>query len=570
MVYRKWLVAVLTVFVVLLMVIPVAQAQTTIRIAMGAEPRNLLPNNTSGTWESAIGGQLFDGMVQGDNQMYPIPGVAERWEYDEETYTWTFYLRSGVKFHDGVELTADDVVFSFKVICHPDYPGVRFGNFKNIVGAQAYHDGEIDDFGEVAVKALDRYTVQIQLDSIQATFLAYTAGSGILPKHIYEPYFEENGYEKQEGATLDLRYLVGSGPYKFVEWVADQYVKLEKYEDYWNSRENPIATEGQVTAAGIDEVYFVMIPDPDAQFLALQAGNIDAMGATVDQYFEAEANPDLEAIRYPYLVYDYLHFNLDEEKTPLFQDVRVRQAIGYAIDRDTMIDQVLRGLGTVCNGPSHPLRWDWDDAIAAAHPNFDVEQTIALMEDAGWAIEKKEDGTITRGAFWTKGDTTMEFEIATNYPNPRRADICQILQQQLFDAGFQTTIRILDTNAFYYDYLMGSFKFQTGVAGWRMGSDPDATSLWHSSSYPDSFNWLKYINPELDILIEEGLQYVDYAERKPIYTEIALQLVRDMPYVWLCYQDGTFAARKAVGLTGFFPCHPQGWWINLWQWEIET
>lgn len=164
----------------------------------------------------------------------------------------------------------------------------------------------------------------------------------------------------------------------------------------------------------------------------------------------------------------------------------------------------------------------------------------------------------------------MEFEIATNYPNPRRADICQILQQQLFDAGFQTTIRILDTNAFYYDYLMGSFKFQTGVAGWRMGSDPDATSLWHSSSYPDSFNWLKYINPELDILIEEGLQYVDYAKRKPIYTEIALQLVRDMPYVWLCYQDGTFAARKAIGLTGFFPCHPQGWWINLWQWEIEA
>ena len=567
--HRKWLFILVGLLVGLLLIVPLAQAQSTIRIAMGAEPRNLLPNNTSGTWESAIAGHLFDGMVGGDNQMYPIPGVAETWEYDDATYTWTFHLRPGVKFHDGVEMTADDVVFSFKVVCHPDYPGVRFGNFKHIVGAQAYHDAEIVDFGEVAVKALDRYTVQIQLDSIQATFLTYTAGSGILPKHIYEPYFEENGYDKQQGATLDLGYLVGSGPYKFVEWVADQYVKLEKYDEYWNPRENPIATEGQSTSAGIDEVYFVMIPDTDAQFLALQAGNIDCMGTTVDQYFEADANPDLEAIRYPYLVYDYFHFNLDEEKIPLFQDVRVRRAIGYAIDRDTMIDQVLRGLGTVCNGPSHPLRWDWDNSIAAAHPNFDIEQTIALMEDAGWTIEKKEDGTIKRGAVWTKGDVTMEFEIATNYPNPRRADICQILQQQFFDAGFHTTIRILDTNAFYYDYLMGSFKFQTGVAGWRMGSDPDATSLWHSSSYPDAFNWLKYINPDLDVLIEEGLQHVDYAERKPIYTEIAIRLVNDMPYVWLCYQDGTFAAREAIGLKSFFPCHPQGWWINLWQWELE-
>jgi len=566
---RKWLFISVAVLIGLLMVVPLAQAESSIRIVMGAEPRNLLPNNTSGTWESAIGGQLFDSMVQGDNQMYPIPGVAESWEYDEDTYTWTFHLRKGVAFHDGVELTADDVVFSFKVVCHPDYPGVRFGNFKSIVNAQAYHDGEIEDFSQVGVHALDRYTVEVHLTKVQATFLAYTAGSGILPKHVYEPYFEENGYDKQQGATLDLGYLIGSGPFKFVEWVADQYVRIEKYEDYWNPREDPIATAGQMTSAGIDDVYFVMIPDTDAQFAALRAGDIDCMAVTVDQYFEAEDDPNLEAMRYPYLVYDYFHFNLDPEKTPLFQDVLVRRAIGYAIDRETMIDQVLRGLGTVCNGPSSPLRWDWDDSIAEAHPNYDVEKTIQLMEEADWTIEKNEDGTIKRGGVWKKDDLEMEFEISTNHPNPRRADICQILQQQLFDAGFHTTIRILDTNAFYYDYLMGGFKFQTAVAGWRMGSDPDATSLWHSSSYPDAFNWLKYSNPEVDALIEEGLQHVDYAERKPIYTELAIKLVQDMPYVWLCYQDGTFAARKAIGLKGFFPCHPQGWYINLWQWEVE-
>jgi peptide/nickel transport system substrate-binding protein len=541
---------------------------STIRIAMGEEPRSVMPNNTSGTWESAIGGQLFDAMVAGDNQMYPIPGIAESWDYEDETYTWTFHLRKGVKFHDLTEVTADDVVFSFKCWIHPDYPGVRFGNFKYIVNAQAYHDGEIDDFSQVAVKALDPYTVEIQLTQIQATFLTYAAGSGILPKHIYEPYFEENGYDKQKGATLDLGYLIGAGPFKFAEWVTGQYVKVEKFDDYWNPRENPIATEGQAVTPGIDEVFYVQIPDADAMFQALKAGQIDAMGLTEDQYWEADADPALESMLYPFLVYDYLSFQLDPEKTDLFQDVRVRRAIAYATDRDALIDQVLRGLGSKCNGPSHPLRWDWDDAIGEAHPDYDIEKCVELMEAAGWTIEKNDDGTIPRGAFWMKDGKKFEFEISTNYPNPRRGDIIQILQQQYYDAGFSVTLRILDTNAFYYDYLMGGFKFQAAVGGWRMGSDPDATSVFHSSSYPDSYNWMPYIDAEADALIEEGLQHVLFEERKPIYTELALKLVEDMPYIWLCYQDGKFGTRKDIGLTGFFPCHPQGWWINLWQWEI--
>lgn len=567
----RWVLGSIGVVVSVLLIVSFAFGQSTIRIRMGAEPRYLLPNIATGTWESAIGALLFEGIVQGDNQMYPIPGVAKSWEYDEDTYTWTFHLREGTTFHDGEELTAEDVVFSFKCWIHPDYPGVRFGNYKTIVGAQAYHDGETDDFADVAVKALDPYTVQIQLDSVQATFLTYSCGSsGVLPQHVYEPYFEENGYAKQEGVTLDLGLLVGSGPYKFAEWVADQYVLIEKFENYWNPRENPVATDGQSTSAGIDKVYFVMIPDADAAFLAFQAGNIDAMELTEDQYFDADADPELEALLFPYLVYDYLHFNLDPEKTPLFQDVRVRRAIGYAIDRDEMIDQVLRGLGSICNGPSHPLRWDWDDAIAESHPNYDLEKTVELMEAAGWTIDKEEDGTISGGGVWTKDGEMFDFEISTNHPNPRRADICQILQQQLYDAGFRTTIRILDTNAFYYDYLMEGFKFQAAVAGWRMGSDPDATSLFHSTSYPDAFNWLKYSDPEVDALIEEGLLHVDFAERKPIYTEIALKLVEDMPYVWLCYQDGKFGSRKDIGLKNFFPCHPQGWYQNLWQWELEA
>jgi peptide/nickel transport system substrate-binding protein len=354
-----------------------------------------------------------------------------------------------------------------------------------------------------------------------------------------------------------------------VEWVADQYVKLEKFGDYWNPRENPVATEGQSTVPGIDEVYFVIIPDNDAQFLALQAGNIDAMATTVDQYFQAADDPTLDTWVYDTIVYDYLCFNLDPEKTPLFQDVRVRKAIAYAINRDVLIDQVLRGLGSVCNADSHPLRWDWDDVYNDLHPDYDVEKTIELMEEAGWTIEKDDDGSIPRGAMWTKDGEIFEFEIATNHPNQRRQDIIQVLQQQLFDAGFSVVLRILDTNAFYYDYLMGSYKFETAVAGWKIGSDPDGTSVWTCDAYPDAFNWLYYCNPEVDRLMEAALQLVEPAKRKPLYVEANKFLIADQPYVWLNFQQTTFAAREQFGLKGFLPVNPNGWYVNLWQWEVE-
>jgi peptide/nickel transport system substrate-binding protein len=551
------------------LVVAVAQASN-IHIGVGAEPRTIMPAVNTGTWESAINGLVFDAIVQGNNQMFPIPGIAESWDYDEDTYTWTFHLRKGVKFHDGTEVTAEDVEFSWRTIIEPAYPGVRFGTFQDVVNAQAYHDGEITDWSQVGVKALDRYTFQVQLTGINAVFLVYTCGYGVMPKHIYGPYLEENGYEKLRGATLDLGYVVGSGPYQLTEWVPDQYIKLEKFPDYWNPRENPIATDGQATVAGIDEVYWYFIPDDDSRFLALKSGQIDCLAPNQDQYWEADADPEIEAMTYPSLVYDYLCFQLDPERLDLFTDVRVRQAIAYATDRDALIDQVLRGLGTKCSGPTHPLRWDFDESIFDEHPDYDIEKTIELMEAAGWTIEKNDDGTIPRGSFWTKDGEVFEFELSTNYPNQRRADICQILQQQYYDAGFRTTIRILDTNAFYYDYLMGGFKYQTAVGGWKVGTDPDATSLWHSSSYPDSFNWLPYFNPELDALIEEGLKHVNYDVRKPIYTEIAKILVQDQPYIWLCYTDGLFAAREDVGLTGFFPSNPNGWYVNIWQWEVGS
>ncbi len=551
---------------------------TTVRIPAGSEPRYLLPNATEGTWESQISGLIFDTLVETNDNMENIPAMAEGWEWNEQELSYTFHIREDIKWHDheasGETVDCADVLFSFKAWTHPNYPGVRFSNFENVVGAQAFRAGESDEWPIPGVKCLDDHTFWVQLTQIQRTFLPYAiASSAIMPQHVYEPYLEENGYEMLQGADTDLGKTVGSGPYQLGEWEAAQYVKLERFNDYWRGRwGRQVEVEDQVAFPGIDQIYWVIMPDTDAQYAALLSGEVDVLDtrSQVDQYFQLENNPEFATYEYPQLVYDYWHWNLREEK---FQDVQVRKAMCSAINRQQMVDQVLRGLGELTNGPSHPLRWDWDPALEEIHPHYDPERVVELMEEAGWTIEKDADGSIRQGAVWTKttedGETmTMTFEIAHNTPNPRRQDFAIIMQQQLSELGFKASVRPMETNAFYNDYLEGSHDFETAIAGWRMGTDPDGTSIWHSDSLsPNGFNWHAYSNPEVDRLLEEGLQYAQIEKAKPVYQELNRLLVDTMGYCWLAFPSATFASKPGLeGMEQWSPLSPYSH-LTEWYWD---
>ncbi len=551
---------------------------TTIRIAAGSEPRYLTPNGTEGTWESQISGLIFDGLVEPTDRFETIPAMAHSWEWDPENLTYTLHLREGIKFHDfaeaGETLDCGDVMFSFKAWIHPDYPGVRFSNYENIVGAQAYREGTSTEWPIPGLTCVDDLTFKVQLDSVQRTFLPYAVSAvGIMPQHVYEPYFEEHGYDQLKGVDTGLGKTIGSGPYQLAEWSASQFVKLERFDDYWRGAwGRGIEVEDQVAFPGIDEVYWVVMPDTDQQYAALLAGEIDVLDtrSNVDQYFQLKDNPNFATFVYSQLTYDYWHWNLRNE---LFQDVNVRKAMCSALDRQQMVDNVLRGLGELTNGPSHPLRWDWDDSLNEIHPGYDPEEAVRLMEEAGWTIEKNDDGSIKKDAVWTKTkeDGTvlrMEFEIAHNTPNQRRQDFAVIMQQQLSKAGFRGTVKGMETNAFYNDYLQGSNAFQTAIAGWRMGTDPDGTSLWHTDSLdPNGFNWHAYSNPEVDRLLEEGLQLAEIDEARPLYQQINRMLVETMGYCWLAFPSATFAAKPGLMGTGqWSPLSPYSH-LTEWYWE---
>lgn len=624
---------------------------TSIRIPMTEEPRSLMPNTTSGTWESAVAGLLFDGLVTTGPDLRPIPSLAQDWAWDEEEMTYTFHLREGVQFHDGHELTCEDVMFSFKTVMHPQYPGVRFPNYQNVIGAYEYRnrvlfsadmdatntleagnvpesfreqfeqhgrslssdvsvsydegdeiwtindagnevsysvsqrsgvnqldvqlpEGQTIDWPIPGLECQDDYTFTVELDTVQRTFLPYAAGSGIMPKHVYEPELEERGYDSLQGLTRNIDQLVGTGPYQFSNWETGQSIELSRNEGYWQGR--TVNRQGQAPMGGIETLYWVVRQDPDARFSSFRAGEIDVTPTTVDQHFqlEDEGNADEATYTYPELSYEYYHWNLRMAK---FQDEQVRRAMCYAIDRQLLVEQVLRGLGQLANGPTHPIAWDYDPELEEIHPGFDRERTVELMEQAGWTIERTDGGEIADDAVWSRttadGESMeMSIEIAVNQGAQERQRFAVLMQRQLGEVGFDVEVRTLDTNAFYNDYLMGSNDFETAIGGWRLGTDPDLTSIFHSDSVGSSFNWMAYTegnvdkNPDVDALIDEGLNYVSIDEAQPVYQELNRKVVEDMPYCWLVHEEGTFAAYSDV--RGLEPFHPQGWWINMPNWYV--
>src|SRR5690606_9681561 len=199
-------------------------------IATPAEPKSVLPTLTDSVWESFFTSQLFVALTEVDYNYNVIPGVAHSWEWDEDSLTYTFYLRDDVYFHDGRQLTAEDVIWTFKYAMHPDYEGTFFQYLQSIRGAADYREGRADDVE--GLSAPDPFTVQVTLAEKDASFLLYGGSSvNIMPKHYYEPFVEENGVKALRGSERTLP-PVAAGPFRGKERRPGQWSRLTKAEDF--------------------------------------------------------------------------------------------------------------------------------------------------------------------------------------------------------------------------------------------------------------------------------------------------------------------------------------------------
>ena len=327
----------------------------------GADSVQLDPSIVTDGESFRVTGQVLEPLYQYEpGSTKPIPALAEECTPNEDATVWTCKLRKGVKFHDGTDFNADAVIFNFerwRFTTHPNHYASQVFEYYEAMW------GGFDDASIITeVKKIDDYTVEFDLSAPLAPFLANLAMDMFA---ISSPAAIEKAGESYGTPTGGC---VGTGPFKFVEWVEGDHIIVEKNADYWGG------------APKIDQILFRVIPDDSARFLALKAGDIQGMEQAVVEDLTAAANdPNLYIMTRPALNTSYLAFNF---KIKEFQDVRVREAVAHAIDKEGLIKNFFGDYGTVATNLLPPLVWGHNDAVEDWA--YDPELSRQLLAEAGF------------------------------------------------------------------------------------------------------------------------------------------------------------------------------------------
>ena len=417
--------------------------KTVVRINMESEPDNLDPWLSAASDTEAVFHNVFEGLVLFDETGALIPGLAESWDISDDGLTYTFHLRDDVTFHNGKAFSAEDVAYTYESLSGLGGEEALSSKFKNLT----------------SVEVVDDYTVTMTLAEADAAFLQYTRVA-VLPK----------GYEDQSSAP------VGTGPFVFEKYVPGQMVVLEKNEDYYDESRMP----------KIDEAQIYIMGDDSAVLTALQSGQLDAGIVYADSadYLTGDFTVNSSPQNMVQL------FALNNSATP-FDDVRVRQAFEYAVNKDQIIDGVFAGYATELYSNFSPvMSYFYNDELEDVY-TYDVDKAKELMAEAGY-----EDGF----------DITIT--VPSNYQ--KHIDTAQVIAQQLKQINVNATIEPVEWGQ-WLEQVYTNADYQTTVVGLTGKLDPNDILGRYVSDYAKNF--MKYNNPDYDKLIEQAKAESDPAAR---------------------------------------------------------
>jgi peptide/nickel transport system substrate-binding protein len=483
---------------------------------------NLIPLLASDSASHEVASKVYNGLVKYDKNINVVGDLAEFWDISPDGLAITFHLRKGVRWHDGRPFTAQDVLYTYQLTIDPKTPTAYAGDFMKVKKAEV----------------LDPNTFRVTYDQPFAPALM-SWGSAILPKHLLEG--------KDITRSPLARRPVGTGPYKFKEWVTGQKIVLQANPDYFEGRPY---IDGHITR---------IIPDTATMFLELRANGIDRMGLTPLQYKRQTENnlfrKNFNKYRYLSFSYVYLGYNLHK---PMFVDKRVRQAIAHAVNKQEIIDGIMLGLAREATGPYKPGTWAYNSNVKT-YP-YDPQKARAMLAEAGWR-DANGDGVLE------KDGEPFIFEIITNQGNEIRAKCAEIIQRRLAEVGITVKIRVLEWAAFVNDFIKKG-RFDATILGWSVSMDPDIYDVWHSSkTKPDELNFIGYRNVEVDELLEKGRSTFDQKLRKKCYDRIQEILAEDQPYLFLYVPDALPIIQKRF--RGIEPA-PLGIGYNYIRWYVPA
>jgi peptide/nickel transport system substrate-binding protein len=505
----------------------VEEEKKTLVFARSGDSVGLDPSNVTDGESIYVTGNILDTLLAYEiDNTNVVPALATEWKtIDEENKVWELKLREGVKFHDGTDFNAEAVKFNFDRWMNEDneyrhagenfeYYSYMFGGFPGIVKE---------------VRAVDEYTVQIELNSPSAPFLNNLA---MAPFGIMSPA------AIQEYGENIFKNPVGTGPFNFKEWIKDDRIVLEKNADYWGEEPK------------LDEIIFRTIPDNSARLLELQSGSIVMMiGVSPDDAQIVEDDSNLDLYLRPSMNVGYLALNMDKEP---FDDVRVRQAFNYAVNKEVLIDAFYGGLAEPAKNPLPPSLWGYNDSIEPYE--YNPEKAKELLAEAGYP-----DGFET---------TLWAMPVARPYmPQPK--EIATALQQQFAAIGVKAEIVTMDW-ATYLDKT-GEGEHDTALLGWT-GDNGDPDNFIYVLLDKDNAvkggagNIAFYRSDELHDLLIKAQQDPIQENRVGYYKEAQQIIHDDAPWVPLVHSTPPIAANKAV--TGFVP-HPTGSETTFWNIDIN-
>ena len=401
--------------------------------------------------ESVVYASLMTVNDQGELETY----LADEYEVSDDQKTITYKINEDAKWHDGEDVTAEDIAFTFTSMASGDYTGGYYGDVQNIKGAQDYHDGKSSEIE--GIKVVDENTIEIEFEKVYAPAVTNLGTVQILPEHVWS----EVAVGEWTNKTELLNNPIGCGPYKLTEYKSGSYVKFEATSDFFGGE------------AKTKNLVFKVI-NADTTQAEFKSGSIDI--ANVEGLTKADIDSLVEEgykkIDYDNYMFTYMGFNLRNEK---LQDVNLRKAFMHAINREGIVDNVVEGRGQVVNAPMLPSSWAYPEESMLDSYEYDVEKAKSLLKEAGWE-DKDGDGIVEN-----EDGEKLELTLVCQTNHPIREKTAVVIQENLKEIGVKIEIDSMEYSS-VMDQVVANHEFDLYMMGNTLSLDPDPRPMWHSDA----------------------------------------------------------------------------------------
>ncbi len=499
-----------------------------LRINEAADPRSLDPVRTGESVSHNITKQIYDALMEFDNDLNLHPGLAKSYEVSDDGRVYTFHLQDGVRFHDdpcfpggqGRELTAEDVKYSLTRVLDPKALSTGAWIFlETVEGAKAFNNGDANSVS--GFKVVDDKTFEITLNEPFGPFIYRVAMTFtfIHPPEAVQHYGNDF-----------FQNPVGTGPYQFVHWKPSQEIVLKRNPHYW--RKDDDGTQ----LPYLDGIRFTLLPDYKTEFFELETGGLDSITSIHEdlwsRVFDKENNLREAYQKYrlqkqDLFVTQYYGFNLNKE--PFKGNKTLRQALNYAIDRESFIRYVLNGRGVPARGIVPHNMPGYESKVKGY--DYDLEKAKSLLAEAGYP----------------NGEGLPPLILHLNSGGTSNENLAEAIQGQLDKAGIQVELKIIEWSQHLNNLDEGKTPFFR--LGW-IADYPDPENflqlMWSRNFAPEGSNYSFYDNPEFDRLFEEAIRTTDEEKRMELYQQAEQIAMEDAPWLFLFYSTRYRLQQKYV------------------------